>query len=164
MEISGISIREGVVIEKVLIVSRKKIKLEKRKIQSIKEEVNKFDLAVKKTVQELKEYKKYTEKNLGKNQAQIFEAHIEIAKDLQILNEVKNLIKTKKISAELAYESICKKYVNTGSSINWNTWTNNIIYHLKKEGHIRLWSSLGEFKNFYMKDIWLFENFQKKST
>ncbi len=103
MEISGISISEGVAIEKVLILSRKKIKLEKRKIQSIKEEVNKFDFAVKKTVQELKEYKKYTEKNLGKNQAQIFEAHIEIAKDLQILNEVKSLIKTKKISAELAY-------------------------------------------------------------
>lgn len=111
MEISGISISEGVAIEKVLILSRKKIKLEKRKIQSIKEEINKFDFAVKKTVQELKEYKKYTEKNLGKNQAQIFEAHIEIAKDLQILNEVKSLIKTKKISAELAYESICKKYV-----------------------------------------------------
>ena len=40
MEISGISISEGVAIEKVLILSRKKIKLEKRKIQSIKEEVN----------------------------------------------------------------------------------------------------------------------------
>ena len=58
------------------------------------------------------------------------------------------------------FDGICKKYVDTGSSINWNTWTNNIIYLLKKEGHIRLWSSLGEFKNFYMKDIWLFENFQ----
>lgn len=59
------------------------------------------------------------------------------------------------------FDGICKKYVDTGSSINWNTWTNNIIYHLKKEGNIRLWSSLGEIKNFYMKDIWLFDNFQK---
>lgn len=39
MEISGISISEGVVIEKVLILSRKKIKLEKEKSKALKKKL-----------------------------------------------------------------------------------------------------------------------------
>jgi hypothetical protein len=58
------------------------------------------------------------------------------------------------------FDGICKNYVDCGSSIHWNTWTNNIIKILKKKGTIRLWSSLGEHKNFYTKDLEIFNTFK----
>lgn len=108
----GIGASQGIAIAKVFELKQHDVKIKKTKINEIQVEVAKFEQAIKKTVAQIEKIKKTASKNLDEEHINVFEAHIQVATDPMIKNEIIELINNEKVSAEYATNEISKKYID----------------------------------------------------
>lgn len=120
---SGISVSQGIAIEKPYIYKPQNIKIDTSKIanDSVEDEINKVNQAVIKAKSQLEDLKAYTKTTIGEEEAEIFEAHCVMLEDpmLQeaILTNIKNLkhaeaaVDEARISLMAMFESIPDPYI-----------------------------------------------------
>lgn len=70
----------------------------------------KLESGISKTIEQLKCLKTLTEQKLGKDKAEIFDAHIQMVNDPEIINEIKQQINTKKVNLIKIINSTFDKY------------------------------------------------------
>ncbi|WKX02518.1 phosphoenolpyruvate--protein phosphotransferase [Candidatus Mycoplasma mahonii] len=109
MKIKGIGASSGVSLAKVFEFIEKEIKITKTEADP-KEELIKLDKAILETIDQIKKIKLVALKNLGEGEAAIFDAHIQVASDPTMIDEIKELIKSENINAIFATDNISKKY------------------------------------------------------
>lgn len=74
------------------------------------DELNRLDNALEISKIELTKLVKNVEKNIGKNEAKIFETHIVLLQDKQVLDKIINKIKNERINCEYAVKSVFEEY------------------------------------------------------
>jgi len=118
--ISGIVASPGIALGKALILKEDKIfiHLKKNLNQNIQEEINKFISGKNKTINQLKDIKVRTKKNLTIQEQEIFEGHIMLLEDDELENKVMSLIKNKNFSAEYATQSTIEEHAKTLEKIS----------------------------------------------
>lgn len=109
----GIAASSGIAIGKAYKYTNQKITVEKRRIQDceIEMELDKFNSAVTEYRQQLCKIREKTEKELGKKEAEIFDAHLMILEDPLLKENVENKIKDDKNTAQKAVDSTTKEFV-----------------------------------------------------
>ena len=109
----GIAASPGIAIGKTLIKKDKKIEIKRNKIteNQVKNEINKLHSALDKAKQSLKELKENTIAKMGKENAEIFEAHMMILEDPEVVPAIEDKIKNEKINAAAAVKEVIDKYV-----------------------------------------------------
>ncbi|MGP1939605.1 MAG: phosphoenolpyruvate-protein phosphotransferase PtsI [Arsenophonus sp. ET-DL9-MAG3] len=118
--ISGISVSPGITFGKVLILKEIPIIINQKKISDdqIKNEINRFIVGRKKTIEQLKKIKKITKKNIGEEKAKIFEGHIMLLEDEELENEILYFIKKEYKTADAAAEKVIKRHTRILEELN----------------------------------------------
>lgn len=108
---TGTSASPGIALGKALIVEHEELVIEKKDINSAEEELNKFDSAIEKSIAELSEVKNKALEELGKEKAAIFEAHLMVLDDPELLKSTKDKITGENLNAEFAFKEIIDQFI-----------------------------------------------------
>ena len=136
----GIGASPGVAIGKVLVVEHSELEIEKRSITNIDEEVTKLERAVEISKEELTKVKEKALIELGEHEAEIFEAHLLVLEDPELIDSAKAKIRDEEVNADFALKEIRDMFVGMFESMD-NEYmreraadikdvTNRIIRHL----------------------------------
>lgn len=116
--IRGIGASKGIAIAKVFELKHYDVKIELKNIINIDEEIKKIDESIIFAVKQIEKIKEIASKNLDKEHAMVFDAHIQVATDPMIKEEVIQTIKDKKCNAEYAMNEIANKYISMFESMD----------------------------------------------
>ncbi|MEF3280288.1 MAG: phosphoenolpyruvate--protein phosphotransferase [Elusimicrobiota bacterium] len=112
----GIGVNIGIAMGKVYLAREENIVVEKKFIpkEKIKDEINRYKIAIAKTKEELDSIRTQVLNALGKQHARLIDAHSMILKDPLITKDVINLISMQRYNAEYALsvkiEEVLKKF------------------------------------------------------
>ena len=107
----GIGVSPGIVIGKVLLKEEKKIIIEKKDIISYEEEIKRFKMAMENSKSEIQDIYNNVLKNIGEKEATIFEAHLMILEDPEMLEQIEKKIQDNKVNAEWALKEISEMFI-----------------------------------------------------
>lgn len=109
--IKGIGASKGIAIAKVFELKHYDIKIELKNISNTEEEIKKLDAAISFAVKQIETIKEIALKNIDAEHAMVFDAHIQVATDPMIRDEVVQTINDKKCNAEYAMNEVANKYI-----------------------------------------------------
>ena len=108
----GIGVSPGIVIGKVLLKEEKKIIIEKKDIKNYEEEIKRFKTAMEISKKEIQDIYNNVLKNIGEAEAEIFEAHLMILEDPEMLEQIEKNIQDNKVNAEWALKEISEMFID----------------------------------------------------
>ena len=114
----GIAASNGVAIAKVYKNVDIPINIVKQKISNVEHEINKMHEAISFAKKEVLNIRDLTLKNIGKNEADIFNAHLFMLEDPFILSKVENYIKDNQCNASFAYQTVMNHVISEISESN----------------------------------------------
>ena len=100
--ITGIAVSPGIAIGKVYLFEKKEIEINKCPCKNPEEEKAKLIEARNKTKEQLQKIRDNTAKKVSEEKAAIFDAHITLLEDEDLLQEVNDIITDEKVSADYA--------------------------------------------------------------
>jgi phosphotransferase system enzyme I (PtsI) len=106
----GIGASDGIAIAKAYVLSQPTFNINSNAITNVDNELNLYQQAIDKTIQQIKNIRDIAKERLGESKAEIFDAHIQIVNDPEISSEIKNLIKSTSVNAPYAIEKTYEKY------------------------------------------------------
>ena len=136
----GTGASPGIAIGKVLVVEHGELEIQRVSISNIEEEVARLDKAVEISKEELTKVKEKALLELGEHEAEIFEAHLLVLEDPELIDSAKAKIKDEQVNADYALKEIRDMFVSMFESMD-NEYmreraadikdvTNRIIRHL----------------------------------
>ena len=110
--LTGIAASSGIAIAKAYRLLDPDLSFEKNSIEHIEEEVLRFHAAVNSAKQELQQIRKHTENQLGADEAAIFDAHLLVLNDPELIAPIEHSIQTEKVNAEFALKSATDQFID----------------------------------------------------
>ncbi|TYP56790.1 phosphoenolpyruvate--protein phosphotransferase [Thermosediminibacter litoriperuensis] len=109
----GIAASPGIEIGKAFVLKENEIVIETANIteDKIPVEIERFEGAMTKSREQLVKVKEKAEKELGPDKAQIFDAHIMVLDDPIFVEEIREKIRSERITAANAVHQVVEKYV-----------------------------------------------------
>ncbi|MFT5872876.1 MAG: phosphotransferase system enzyme I (PtsI) [Clostridium sp.] len=114
----GIGVSPGIVIGKALLKEEQKIIIEKKNIINCEEEIERFNRAMEKSKSEIQHIYNDVLINIGENEATIFEAHLMILEDPEMLEQIEKKIQDDKVNAEWALKEISEMFMSMFESMD----------------------------------------------
>ena len=109
-KIKGIGASSGISIARVFKIQEIELEIKDFKIDNPEKEINKFDSAIEEALKQISLVKKTALKNLGPEEAAVFDAHMQVANDPSMSEEIKSLIIKNKDNALFATNQISSNY------------------------------------------------------
>ncbi|SHM83681.1 phosphoenolpyruvate--protein phosphotransferase [Caldanaerovirga acetigignens] len=115
----GIAASPGIEIGKAFVLKESEIKIDTANIaeEKIVGEIKRLEEGIAKSREQLIKIREKAERELGKDKAQIFDAHIMVLDDPIFMDEIREKIKSERITAENAISQVSKKYVDMFNSM-----------------------------------------------
>jgi len=110
-KITGIAASSGIAIGKAFKLENPSFDIEKKAIQDASAETKRFHEAVEQSKNELKEIKDKAEKELGADKAAIFEAHLLVLSDPELIGTVERRIEEEQVNAEFALNAVANDFI-----------------------------------------------------
>ncbi|MCG7340438.1 phosphoenolpyruvate--protein phosphotransferase [Staphylococcus auricularis] len=114
----GIAASDGVAIAKAYLLVEPDLSFDKEQITDVESELEKFRNAIETTKVELTKIRNNAEQNLGADKAAIFDAHLLILDDPEIINPVEDKIKNDKVNAPTALTEVTDQFVSIFESMD----------------------------------------------
>jgi phosphotransferase system enzyme I (PtsI) len=118
MMIKGIAASNGIAISKVFRLEEVSLDIPTNNIDNPKDELEKLNNAIEKSVSELKVIRDNTAQQMDEEHAMIFDAHIQIAEDPEIKNQVYDMIEQSKINAASAFKTVTDMFAQMFESMD----------------------------------------------
>ncbi|MDK2806144.1 MAG: phosphoenolpyruvate-protein phosphotransferase system enzyme [Thermoanaerobacterium sp.] len=118
--LKGVAASPGIAIGKVFLYTKKFAEINTRNIDEsmVKDEIAKFENAVKLTKEQIEKIKEKTEREFGKDKAEIFEAHLMLANDPELYDSVINMIKNEHVTADNAVNHVIEQHASMMESLD----------------------------------------------
>ena len=116
--IKGIAASSGIAIAKAYRLVEPDLSFKKTTVDNPEIEVSRLQDAVKVSLEELEAIKNHAEKNLGADKAAIFDAHILVLNDPEMMGQIEDKIKNEKINAEAALKEVSDMFVQIFDSMD----------------------------------------------
>ncbi|MFE7061006.1 phosphoenolpyruvate--protein phosphotransferase [Sutcliffiella sp. NPDC057660] len=110
--IQGIPASSGIAIAKAYRLENPELTVEKKTIDNVQTEVERFEKAVEISKNELEKIKEHANRELGADKAEIFSAHLLVLSDPELLNPIKDRIKSDSVNAEVALDETAGMFIN----------------------------------------------------
>jgi phosphotransferase system enzyme I (PtsI) len=107
----GKSASYGIGIARALVLENAEVKLETDKAKDVDYEIQRFDEALKASLEELNHLHQKTLATLGEDKAQIFEAHIMILQDPELIESIQSEIRDQSSKASLAIDVVSRRFI-----------------------------------------------------
>jgi phosphotransferase system enzyme I (PtsI) len=111
VRLSGIAASPGIAIAKAYVIKPAEWQVEKIIIADTEAELIRFNQAILRTEADLQKLKAKTAAELGELKAEIFDAHLSILKDPELIDSIKSKIRDEKVNAESALEEVSQMYI-----------------------------------------------------
>ena len=115
--IKGIDASPGIAIGKVFLYQEDELLITKESSKTIEEEKQRLILGQEKTKKQLEAIKERTLLTLGKDKADIFDGHITLLEDEDLLEEINDLLEEGEITAEFALKTQIEEYCKMLSNL-----------------------------------------------
>ncbi|MDG4655720.1 phosphoenolpyruvate--protein phosphotransferase [Ectobacillus antri] len=112
LNIKGIAASSGIAIAKAFRLENPELIIEKKTVEDTAAEVVRLDEALAVSKNELAAIKDLAFAELGADKAAIFEAHLLVLNDPELVNPVKDKIKGEQVNAEYAMNEVATMFVN----------------------------------------------------
>jgi phosphotransferase system enzyme I (PtsI) len=110
--IQGIPASSGIAIAKAYRLENPELTVEKKTIDNVQAEVERFEKAVETSKNELEKIKEHAHRELGADKAEIFSAHLLVLSDPELLNPIRDRIKSDSVNAEVALDETAGMFIN----------------------------------------------------
>lgn len=109
--VKGIAASNGIAIGKVYRLVEPDLSFEEVKIENIDAELTRFHEAVKASQVDLETIREHAEAELGSDKAAIFDAHMLVLNDPELITPIESKIKTEKVNAEFALKQTADLFI-----------------------------------------------------
>jgi phosphotransferase system enzyme I (PtsI) len=118
--VQGISASQGIAYGQIFVYLRSEIQVPTYQVDPDKriDEIARFDRALLVTRQQIAKIQDEVEKNLGKNEALIFDAHLLVLEDQALISETIREFETTGRNIESCFDSVSRKYIQAFSEID----------------------------------------------
>nr|WP_295973421.1 phosphoenolpyruvate--protein phosphotransferase [uncultured Bacillus sp.] len=110
--LTGVAASSGIAISKAYRLVEPDLSFSKKKIEVVDSEIKRLRAAIAKAKQELEQIRDRAQNDLGDDKAAIFEAHLLILSDPELVNPIEDLIKNEKVNAEFALKNTTDMFIN----------------------------------------------------
>lgn len=108
----GIAASNGIAIAKAYMLVEPDFSFEKKQVEDDEKEIKRFQAAVEKAKSELEQIRDHAIKELGEDKGAIFEAHLLVLSDPELISPIEDKIKMDKVNAELALKETADMFVD----------------------------------------------------
>ncbi|MBE2976062.1 phosphoenolpyruvate--protein phosphotransferase [Priestia megaterium] len=117
-EIHGIAASSGIAIAKAFRLENPELTVEKKSVTEVEAEVARLEAALEKSKSELEIIREHARKELGDDKAEIFEAHLLVLSDPELINPIKDKITNENVNAEHALDEVAAMFINMFESMD----------------------------------------------
>ena len=111
MNIKGIAASNGIAIAKAFKLIEPELTVVKTTITDVETEINLYKEALVKTTEELQKIKVKAAQNLSEEEAAVFDAHINMANDPELLTQTTDKIKSENVNASYAFDEVSNMFI-----------------------------------------------------
>ena len=109
--LQGIAASSGIAIAKAYRLVEPDLSYEKKEISDVEQEIRRLQEALSVTKSELEAIRDKTKVELGEDKAAIFEAHLLIVNDPEMISPIEDKIKSEKVNAEHALKEVTDMFI-----------------------------------------------------
>lgn len=109
--LKGIAASSGIAIAKAYLLKEPDLSVEKRTVEDVDGELGRLDEAVRRSQKDLEMIREEVAENLGADKAAIFDAHLLVLNDPEMLTPIKDKIRTEKVNAESAVKETADMFI-----------------------------------------------------
>ena len=107
----GTGASPGIALGRALVIEHSELVIEKKTIENIDKEIQKLESAVKVSKEELTKVKEKALAELGEHEAEIFEAHLLVLEDPELIGSAISKLRDEKVNADYALNEIKEIFV-----------------------------------------------------
>ncbi|WP_077614132.1 phosphoenolpyruvate--protein phosphotransferase [Caenibacillus caldisaponilyticus] len=111
VKMAGIAASSGIAIAKAFVLEHPDYSIEKRRVEDTRAEVERFRQAVEQSKAELETIKNKANEELGADKAAIFEAHLLVLADPELIGTVERKIEEEGVNAEYALDAVANDFI-----------------------------------------------------
>jgi phosphotransferase system enzyme I (PtsI) len=118
--VQGISASQGIAYGQIFVYLQSEVEIPSYQVEPEKriDEIARFDKALLLTRQQIAKIRDEVEKNLGKNEALIFDAHLLVLEDEALISETIRESETTGRNIESCFDAVSKRYIQAFSEID----------------------------------------------
>ena len=120
--LQGIAASDGIAIAKVYTLTEPDLTVTKVTVEDSEKEVSRLDDALAASIKDVELIKETALKNLGEKEAQVFDAHLMVLSDPELIGPVKDSITSNKVNAESALKEVTDMFISIFAGMEDNPY------------------------------------------
>ena len=120
--LQGIAASDGIAIAKVYTLTEPDLTVTKVTVEDSEKEVSRLDDALAASIKDVDLIKETALKNLGEEEAQVFDAHLMVLSDPELIGQVKDSITSNKVNAESALKEVTDMFISIFAGMEDNPY------------------------------------------
>ncbi|WP_018659457.1 phosphoenolpyruvate--protein phosphotransferase [Allofustis seminis] len=122
IKVTGIAASDGFAKAKVYQLVEPDLSVKRVDIQDSASEINRLDQAIDQSIHELHKIREIAAESLGEEEAQVFDAHVMVLSDPELVQQVKDKIESESVNAEFAFEEVTEMFVQMFEAMEDNAY------------------------------------------
>lgn len=111
-KLKGIAASDGIAVAKAYMLVQPDLSFSKKSVTDAEAEIQRLEDALTQSVNELKVIRQKAAENLGEEEAQVFDAHMMVLSDPELVGQIKESIKSNAINAEAALKEVTDMFIS----------------------------------------------------
>lgn len=120
--LKGIAASDGVAVAKAYLLVQPDLSFQKKSIEDTAAEESRLDDALAASSSELQKIRDKAAKSLGEEEAQVFDAHLMVLSDPEMIGQIKTHVQDNKVNAESALKEVTDMYIGMFEAMDDNTY------------------------------------------
>ncbi|EOT28466.1 phosphoenolpyruvate--protein phosphotransferase [Enterococcus saccharolyticus] len=120
--LKGIAASDGVAVAKAYLLVQPDLTFKKVTVEDTSAEEARLDDALAKSTEELKQIRDKAAQALGEEEAQVFDAHLMVLSDPEMIGQIKQNISDNKVNAESALKEVTDMYIGMFEAMEDNAY------------------------------------------
>lgn len=120
--LKGIAASDGVAVAKAYLLVQPDLSFNKTSVEDTDAEATRLDDALAKSTEELQAIRDKAAQSLGEAEAQVFDAHLMVLSDPEMVGQIKQNIQDNKVNAEAALKEVTDMYIGMFEAMDENAY------------------------------------------
>lgn len=120
--LKGIAASDGVAVAKAYLLVQPDLSFSKTTVEDTAAEETRLDAALLKSTEELQQIREKAAQSLGEAEAQVFDAHLMVLSDPEMIGQIKQNIKDNSVDAESALKEVTDMYIGMFEAMDDNAY------------------------------------------
>ncbi|MGX6969679.1 phosphoenolpyruvate--protein phosphotransferase [Vagococcus bubulae] len=121
-QLKGIAVSDGIAVAKAYLLVEPDLSFEKRSVENVEAEAARLSDALSQSTKDLQAIRDKAVKSLGEEEAQVFDAHLMVLSDPELISAIEGNIKDNKVNAESALKEVTDMFIGMFEAMEDNPY------------------------------------------